>query len=386
MGLFNKSKRKKKPEEILGEYSTGRDEQGARHKVQHEALTCCEQLIELTRELEEAKKEYRMVTDYLGDIQILEDLPEDAMDRIRDSAQNIQTLNQTRESMGNKERKISEAQFAMMEQMEDELPNDIRRMQTNESYQSMIRRDMDNLEGEKSEWGFYLEAIQREQKLLKIGLFILIPVFIAGIGVLWYFQYVRYRNVMMYTMMFIFVVALLSFGCFLRIQYNRRERVRANASINRAITLSNQMKAKYVNVTNAVEYASEKFHVRNSMELAYLWEQYLEEAKERETVMKTDEDLEYFSKKLVRDLRQYKLYDAAIWVHQVSAILDKREMVEVKHYMLVRRQKLRGRMEQQIEGIQGAKRRMLELVRNDQEHKQEILEVLRSVDRMCGVS
>ena len=386
MGLFNNLKRKKKPEEIPEEYRAGRDEQGALHKAQHEALTCCEQLIELTRELEEAKKEYRMVTDYLNDIQILEDLPEDAMEGIRDSAQNIQTLNQARESMGNKERKISEAQYAMMEQMEDELPDDIRRMQTNESYQSMIRRDMDNLEGEKSEWGFYLEAIQREQKLLKIGLFILIPVFLAGIGVLWYFQYVRYRNVMMYTMMFIFVVALLSFGCFLRIQYNRRERVRANASINRAITLSNQMKAKYVNVTNAVEYASEKFHVRNSMELAYLWEQYLEEAKERETVMKTDEDLEYFSKKLVRDLRQYKLYDAAIWVHQVSAILDKREMVEVKHYMLVRRQKLRGRMEQQIEGIQGAKRRMLELVRNDQEHKQEILEVLRSVDRMCGVS
>ena len=49
--------------------------------------------------------------------------------------------------------------------------------------------------------------------------------------------------------------------------------------------------------------------------------------------------------KLVRQLRQYQLYDAKVWVQNPQAICDAKEMVEVQHNLIARRQKLRERIE-----------------------------------------
>ena len=248
----------------------------------------------------------------------------------------------------------------------------------------MVRRDRDNLEGEKSEWNYYRESITREQKILKVVLWVVLAVFLLEFSGLLYVKYGLYRDTTLYLMIFLFGAAVVSGFCILRIQNNQSEFQRAQASINRAITISNQMKAKYVNVTNAVDYACEKFHVRNSMELGYLWDQYLEMVKERETATRANDDLEYFSRKLVRELRNYQFHDASIWVSQAVALVDKKEMVEVKHYLIVRRQKLRSRIEKQVEDIQESRKQLSDLLKEHQEYRQEILDVLRSIDQICG--
>lgn len=387
MGFF-KRRRKKKEKEIEGlfdKYSENGTVIEQKHQVEHEALGFCEQLIEASRELTEVRKEYRLVTDYLNDVQTLEDLPGEEMRKLQDTAGNIASLSQNKEAYSNKKKRLSDVQFLQLEQLEAEMPDDIRRLQANESYQSMVKRDMDYLEGEKSEWGYYTESLLREQKFLKAAQWVLLVVVAVGVSVIEYIRLAHYKDVTLLLMAFLLAAATAGGGCILRSQNNRREQKRAHASIDRAITLSNQMKARYVNVTNAVDYACEKFHVRNSMELNYLWEQYLEAVREREAMVKNNEDLEYFSRKLVRELKSYQMYDAAIWVHQVHAILDKKEMVEVKHYLIVRRQKLRSRMEQQVAEIQKYKNHMQKLLKERPEYQREIMDVLDSVDRMCGL-
>lgn len=384
MGIFRRKKPKTSGNSYIDPYVDTKGGEGHKHQVEHQALDFCEQLMASSRELDETKKEYRQVMDYLNDIQKLEDLPEEEMNAIKETAGSIVGLNKMREELSHKERRMSDAQFAQMEQLEEEIPDDILRLQANESYQSMVRRDMDNLEGEKSEWNYYRESIAREQKILKVVLWVVLAVFLLGFSGLLYVKYGLYRDTTLYLMIFLFGAAVVSGFCILRMQSNQSEFKRAQASINRAITISNQMKAKYVNVTNAVDYACEKFHVRNSMELSYLWDQYLEMVKERETARRADDDLEYFSRKLVRELRNYQLHDAAIWVPQAVALVDKKEMVEVKHYLIVRRQKLRSRIEKQVEEIQESKKQLSDLLKEHQEYRQEILDVLRSIDQICG--
>ena len=46
--------------------------------------------------------------------------------------------------------------------------------------------------------------------------------------------------------------------------------------------------------------------------------------------------------------------DAEIWLQQIPALLDNREMVEVKHSLNVRRQKLREQMKQNEEARQNS--------------------------------
>lgn len=349
------------------------------------ATEYCEQIMAAARNLEETKREYKIVTDYLTDIQTLENLPEAEMQKIQETAQNVLNLNEARDAYLNKSKTISDAQFAQMEQLEDEMPEIIKRLQNNESYQTTVKRDMQYLEGEREEWRYYQDSLEQEETILRRLFFVFAGVYVLAVGVI-----VILGMVMEFDIMMPFVIATLIAGAVggimaLRLQNDRMGLKKAQANINRAIVLLNKVKFKYVNVTNAVDYACEKYHVKNGYELSYIWDQYLEAVKEREKYERTNDDLEYFNDKLIRQLQRYRFYDARIWIHQAKALLDKKEMVEVKHDLLVRRKKLRSGMESQVTDIRGARKEIEKLIKNRPGSNQEIKEILDSVDKMCGI-
>jgi hypothetical protein len=47
----------------------------------------------------------------------------------------------------------------------------------------------------------------------------------------------------------------------------------------------------------------------------------------------------------VGELKKYAIFDAEVWTYQPEALLDSKEMVEVRHRLNVRRQKLRDQMD-----------------------------------------
>ena len=83
MGLF-KRKRKKYIAEAMVE--NGEFVQTEKKESRHVAMEYCEQIMEAAKDLEETKREYRVVTDYLTDIQMIEELPEPDMKKIQESA------------------------------------------------------------------------------------------------------------------------------------------------------------------------------------------------------------------------------------------------------------------------------------------------------------
>lgn len=386
MGLFRRKKKKPDYLEELIEAPVPVPAQVQEEKkgTQHIALEYCEQIMAAAKELEETKREYKIVTDYLTDIQVLEELPEQEMQKLQETAKNVQSLNDSRDTFLKKKKTISDAQFGQMEQEEEDIPDAIKRLKANEAYQSAVKRDMQYLEGEKSEWHYYQESLEEEQKILRRILYGIVGVFAVALVVL----VVLYQVINLKIQPALFAAVLIAGGAggvtFWRIQNDQMEMKKSQLNINRAITLLNRVKLKYVNITNAVDYACEKYHVKNSNELNYVWEQYLEAVKEKEKYQRTNEDLEYFNGKLVRDLHSYRLYDSRIWVHQTDALLDKKEMVEVKHSLLVRRQKLRTRMEYQVSIIRGAKEEIGKIMKNYRQHQNEIQDILESLDRMCG--
>ena len=54
-------------------------------------------------------------------------------------------------------------------------------------------------------------------------------------------------------------------------------------------------------------------------------------------------------------LHIHQLYDSKVWINHANALYDKKEMVEVKHNLLIRRQKLRTRMEYNMDVIRRMK-------------------------------
>ena len=138
-------------------------------KVGHYVLDHCEQIIEAARELGEEKKEYDIVTRYLKDIEFLADLPEEQKAPICDVAENILKLNQERDQYLNMSKKISDAQYVMLEQMEQDIPDVVRQMRENEAYQATIKHDMAYLEGEKMQWTLLRSELLHEKYVLRIA-------------------------------------------------------------------------------------------------------------------------------------------------------------------------------------------------------------------------
>jgi hypothetical protein len=115
--------------------------------------------------------------------------------------------------------------------------------------------------------------------------------------------------------------------------------------INKLIALHNTVKIRYVNNTNLLQYMYMKYDVESSDELERKWNVFVEEEKARRLDEKLKADLEYYYDKLTGLLKTGKIKDPDIWIHQAKALYDNREMVEVRHALIGRRQKLREQME-----------------------------------------
>lgn len=84
----------------------------------------------------------------------------------------------------------------------------------------------------------------------------------------------------------------------------------------------------------------------------------------------------------MRLLNQYRLYDAGVWVNQSYALVDKKEMVEVKHNLIVRRQKLRSRIEVNVLNVKNRRAEMEKVLKRQNLYTPEIREIIDSIDRM----
>ena len=70
--------------------------------------------------------------------------------------------------------------------------------------------------------------------------------------------------------------------------------------------------------------------------------------------------------------------DAEIWQNQLEALFNPKEMVEVRHNLNVRRQKLREQMEYNIKKVDEAKKNIAECAKQNPQYADEIMQIVTS--------
>ena len=354
---FRRLKRKKRRNvqreymEVQDDYYVNDDGLRDPLSIKNHVVSLCEQMIEISRELDDVRHEYDQVTAYLNDIQIVEGLGGDLKKQLEDVATQVSKLISVRNDYLNAEHKISDDIFNQMQEMEDEIPSIIRRLKINEADLEMVKNDLNYLTSEKVEWNVTQHENKEELEQLRKLSVILFFAF-GGIAIL----VSVLSTELQWNLLPIGLVALLATLAasyvILRMQECNKEIKQSEVNQNYIISLENRIKIKYVNAKNAVDYTYNRFHVTSSKELTFNYEQYIEICKERERFKQVNEDLEYFKNRLVRILRGLSLYDARIWLNYANAIIDPKEMVELKHELFSRRQFLRGRIDYNLAAIQ----------------------------------
>lgn len=301
----------------------------------------CDQIVETTYLMEDLRVEYELVTSYFKDIQTIEALPDNVRKEIADIAKKIAFLENETSAFLHSDDRISDENFRMIQGMEKDLSKIFGQLKDLEDMDVKIKRDMKHLEGEKNSQEYLQESIEERQAKLRM--------FTIGFGTISLLLVVTLVVVGMLTktamvipvLMILLVVALMAALCVVTFKNLSYEFKMSEKKENRAINLMNKVKIKYINNTAMLDYLYDKYHIKSLRELEYLYDQYLIMVDEVRKFQKTSGDLREFSDALSKLLFSNGVKDPDIWAKQSLALIDSREMVEVKHSLNVRRQKLR---------------------------------------------
>ncbi len=355
-------------------------------KLERYILDSCEQIVSTTKEIEAEKKEYRVVTKYLKDVDFIEKLQGDKSKKLKSLAKSLCEFTKAENQFKIRKKIIKESDYSLIETSENEIVKTLDRLKKNEIYQSKVKKDLNNLEGEKGTIEIERDNIKRAESnskiigILLLGLFAIsiISVFIVesvfDLDITWYF----------FSIILFFTVGFLVF--FLWTSSLKRRRKRSLKYINRLIPMLNSSRMKYANITNAINYVYNMYNVRSYSELLLLHENYMKEKRARDSFVKNNHDLEIATERFLEYISSLGLYDSSIWESRASAIINEKDMVEVRHSLVQRRQKIREQINTNTKSV---KLERDEIDKTMQEHNffvPEILEIIHSVDKLCGLN
>lgn len=367
-------------EENWSEITGGREEVDIHNATQRKAYVkgCLEQMAEAARELESLNFEYGMVTSYLKDMEEIEALPEADRKELQDCAQKIENLEGQRGVYLEKKNRMSEEKFHQMERMEDDAEEGLKKLTDAEEYQEKIRQDLSRLEGEKHAYFFRKSELQGAVADSRGMAVICSAAFGICLIALLILRYAMEMETQIGFMLTAAAAALIITVIYIRYSESVKELKMVENGISRIIMLQNRTKIRYVNNTNLLDYLYLKYKVSSAGELRKLWDNYNLEKEERKKYRAAELELDDSQQELLNILKCYQVKDPAIWLHQTAAILDSKEMVEIRHNLIIRRQSLRKRIDYNKEVV--ATRAQEEIKFLVESYPQYAREILSEVD------
>lgn len=373
MGLFKLFTRKsnKKEQEGTDVVPSGKPKKAknpVRLNTQEERIQYikdnCEAISDNSRQIEEAKAEYQAVTSYLTDMQKIDRIPLEQRGPLNEAASKIASLSKERSKLQGRSSILTDRQFRVFEQYEPQLLKELQTVKENEEYQAVIEQDISHLEKERIKLKREQENIIGKQAFLK-GIAITISLVIVFLFAL--FAILSTNSESSYTIPFILTVIMgmaAAYYIIMEARKNLADIRLVQLKQNRQIVLMNKVKIKSVNNQNYLDYAYNKFMVNNYEQLQLLWQEYLKVKEETRRYQRSTDDLNENNNALINELKKFGIADAEVWIYQPTALLDNKEMVEVRHRLNVRRQKLRERIDLNIKQKEEALKEINRIMKN----------------------
>ncbi len=390
---FDRTKKYKSIDELVEEELQAEDEESyviTRDRVdmrssgdrQRYVTSLLEQIKDAETQIESYKAEYNTVNRYLQDMEELELIAGEDKQNLQEHARAIHFLEADKNKYEEKKQRLSDADFAKMERLSDDTDEGVKKLREAEEYQQAIRSDLTRLENEKQACLFRKQEAGAAMENLRGMVIISTVALFACMGMLLFMQLVLEMKTQVGYILTAAVAAIALTAMYMKYVEAAGEKKRASASLNKVILLQNRVKIRYVNNTNLLDYLYMKFDIKSAKELDAMWQQYLVEKDEREKMKETMKELSFSQEQLVRILRRYGLHDPLIWIHQTEAILNPKEMVEVRHALITRRQKLRKQMEFNTENAENAQQQVRQLVGEYPQYAKEILQMVSDYEEM----
>lgn len=343
---------------------------------------CLEKISEASKEMENLDYEYNLVTSYLEDMEEIEALPDDEMAYLKNCAKRVEMLQDSKDDFVQRKRQMSDERFHQMERMIDEIEEGRRKLKEAENYQELVKKDLSRLDGEKHAYIYRKKEMTGMLADTKGMAIICATAFALCLALLLALQFLLDMDTKAGYMITAGVAAVAITLIYVKNTDAQRELKRVELGINKIILLQNRVKIRYVNNKNLLDYLYLKYNVSSADELEALWQKFAKEKEEREKYRQAELELDEAGQELLKMLKRYKISYPEVWLHQTEALIDHRDMVEIRHNLIIRRQSLRKRIEYNKETVAGgAQRDIKALVERYPKYAREILETVENYEK-----
>ena len=393
MGFFDRFfKRRKKQTEQIPEEDWGEivlDHNGVDFSDEEQRsryiMNCMEQIADASREINQLNGEYALVTAYLTDMEEIEALPQEPKQELDKVARTLDDLEKEKRRFLDKENRMKDSDYYRMRKQENEVQEGIEKLKQAEDYNKLVKTDLKRLDRERNAYAYRKKELSVMQTNLRGMAIIFIAAMAACLVMLAVLQFVFEMNT--YVGYFITVLAgaiAITVVCVKYIDADQ-ERAMAEKAIAKLIQLQNKVKIRYVNNVKLLEYLCMKYGTENARELQKRWENYQEEKEQRKQFAEAEAKTEYYQKELVRQLSRYRVSDPGRWVNQAQAILDHREMVEIRHDLILRRQALRQQHEYNNTVAQNAREEVMRVAKEYPQYNAEIMAMVEKYEKKSDI-
>ena len=343
--------------------------------------SCLEQMRDCEEEIRALTREYSRVTSHLTDMEEIEALPDPERETVRAAAEKIYVYEQQQSEYLERKSRMSDSEFQKVERMESEVEEGIEKLNSAEEYQDKIRQDLTRLAGERHDYQYRRHELERTAVNMRGMMIICSFAFVTCMILLLLLRVLLEMDVQIGCLLAVAATVIAVFFIYLKYTESVKELHRVEKTVNRLILLQNRVKIRYVNNTNLLDYLYVKYQVTSAGELEALWNNYQEEKEERQKFRELHADLDYCQRELLKLLRRYHVQDPDIWLHQTQALLAHGEMVEIRHGLIVRRQKLRKQMEYNENLAESAKAEIKSLAEEFPIYRDEIFAMVEQYEK-----
>lgn len=335
-----------------------------------------EQVKDASGELDKLSYEYNQVTSSLKDIDELDALPQKQKEELCDAAKRILYFESEKKEFNEKKNRMSDFTFHSMERIEEYMPKAYDDIKQAEDYKILIKDDLAKLEGEKHACHYREGELKRDTDNCKGMVTICLFAVALCTIMLLVLQFGFHMQTRIGYIVVVLVGAIALTVLYLKYMEYTQELSKIQRRVNRIILLQNTVKIRYVNNTNLLDYLYVKYRVKSAKELLTQWNRYQEEKAERELDQKNEEELIIQRNSLLKLLRNYQLTDVQIWVREPIGLVNHNEMIEMRHELIVQRQKLRARMDYNKRLAKEGEKELKEFSRNYPQYAKEVIDLM----------
>lgn len=306
---------------------------------------CLEQIAEANREMNLLTGEYSLITSHLTDIDEIEALPGGERKELDGIAGRLVALEQDSKRYRGRKNRMKDADFYRLREHEPEIQAGIEKLSECETYGGKVKQDLQRLDRERNAYEYRRQELKTLMNNLRGITVIFVTAFVLCILMLVILQFVFHMNTRVGYFLAVAAVALAVTVTWVKYTDDDRELHQVEKAVNKLILLQNKVKIRYVNNKNLTDYLCIKYGTDSAAALKRLWTQYQREKEERREFAEAEAKAEYYRRQLLAKMSRYRIAAPERWVSQAAALLDKREMVEMRHELILRRQTLRKQMD-----------------------------------------